>query len=286
MRIKRVHNLSKNLVSVAGLQFVREPRLGLRVRNASGAAIATDKVVALTTLYTTGGIPLVVLADADNPAHRDLYVTAAAINDGAEGFVYKAGLSEANLDTNSVAAAGDLVYLSGTAGAFAVSAPMTSVQSAVVVGTVVVKSATVGQILWHIRNGAPLAGHALQIRRRFTIAEANAGATIVPAPGTGFKLRMVDYKMIAIGANAAAVTTVDILGTQATASAKLAAVAVAGLTRSTVNTPTAANNTVLADGASFAANDANTAMTIGKTGSNVTTATDIDVVLTYAVDPA
>jgi hypothetical protein len=41
---------------------------------------------------------------------------------------------------------------------------------------------------------------------------------------------------------------------------------------------------VLADGASYAANDTNTAITIGKTGSNVTTATNIDVNLSYTIE--
>jgi hypothetical protein len=41
---------------------------------------------------------------------------------------------------------------------------------------------------------------------------------------------------------------------------------------------------VLADGASYVQNDVNTAITIGKTGSSVTTATSIDVILTYVLE--
>ena len=121
-------------------------------------------------------------------------------------------------------------------------------------------------------------------RIRFTIAEVNAGATILPAI-TGYKYRVVDAKMISIGGAAATATTVDILGTQST-SVKLVAAAVAGLTQSAVGRAGATNFSVLADGASFVANDAATAITISKTGSNVATATHIDVILDYVVEPA
>ena len=90
--------------------------------------------------------------------------------------------------------------------------------------------------------------------------------------------------MIAIGGNAATATDIRILATQEGSAVALAIVAVAGLTRSTVNKPNSANNTVLADGASFVANDVNTAITIGKTGGTLSTATHIDVILTFAAD--
>jgi predicted RecA/RadA family phage recombinase len=117
-------------------------------------------------------------------------------------------------------------------------------------------------------------------RRRCTIAEVNAGFTLLPAKA-GIQYRMVDAIMIAIGGAAATATTVDILGTQAAASVKLVAAAVAGLTQSTVGRAGATNFSVLADGASFVDNDVNTAISINKTGSNVATATHIDVLLSY-----
>lgn len=121
----------------------------------------------------------------------------------------------------------------------------------------------------------------LSKRTRFTIAQVNAGATIVPAV-TGKAIRVVGAKVIAIGGAAGAVTTVDIIGTQTTA-AKLVAFAQANLTRSTVLTDGGTGATVLADGASYVANDVSTAVTIGKTGSDVTTATHIDVILQYVL---
>jgi hypothetical protein len=71
-----------------------------------------------------------------------------------------------------------------------------------------------------------------QLRTRVTIAQVNAGLTLIPAI-SGQKLRVVDCSIIAVGGAAGAVTTVDILGTQATASVKLVAYAQASLTQST-----------------------------------------------------
>lgn len=125
-------------------------------------------------------------------------------------------------------------------------------------------------------------GMALTVRRRFTIAQVNAGATIAAAV-PGMKHRLVDAHMISVGGAAAAVTTVDILATLSAASRKLVTFAQADLAENTVRT-LVANGTVLAAGASFTQNDANTAITIGKTGSDVTTATHIDLILVYATE--
>jgi hypothetical protein len=119
-------------------------------------------------------------------------------------------------------------------------------------------------------------------RTRFTIAQVNAGATLVAAV-TGKSIRMVNCKAIAIGGAAGAVTTVDVLGTSTT-SRKLVAFAQASLTQSTVLTAGGSGATVLADGASYTANDAGTAVTVGKTGSSVTTATHIDVIFDYVLE--
>jgi hypothetical protein len=122
-------------------------------------------------------------------------------------------------------------------------------------------------------------------RIRSTIAEVNAGKTLLPAL-PGFRYVVRDVKMIAVGGAVAAATTVDVLATQGAASVKLLAVAVAALTQSALVRAGAANATILADGASFAPNDANTAVTIGKTGSTATTATNVDVIIDYAVEAA
>lgn len=132
-----------------------------------------------------------------------------------------------------------------------------------------------------VTGSAVIAGAILNVRQRFTIAEVNAGATLVPAV-TGKSIRMVGCKAIAVGGAAGAVTTVDVLGTLSTGR-KLVAFAQASLTQSTVLTDGGTGAAVLADGASYTANDVSTAVTVGKTGSSVTTATHIDVIFDYVL---
>ena len=121
------------------------------------------------------------------------------------------------------------------------------------------------------------------VRTRFTVAQVNAGATLIGAVA-GYKIRMVFCKAIAVGGAAGAVTTVDILGTQAAASVKLVAFAQASLTQSTVLADGGSGGTVLADGASHNVCDTNTAVTVGKTGASVTVATSIDIIFSYTIE--
>lgn len=142
------------------------------------------------------------------------------------------------------------------------------------------------KIATHAGTGAHLVrkkGDVQTQRFRVTIAQINAGFTLLAAL-SGFKYRLIDCLAIAIGGAVAAVTTVDLLGTQAAASVKLLAFAQAQLTQSTVNRPGVTGTAVLADGDSFEPCDNNTAITVGKTGDDVTTATHVDFVLSYAID--
>lgn len=120
-------------------------------------------------------------------------------------------------------------------------------------------------------------------RERLTIAQVNAGATVLPAT-RGYRYRLIDAALIAVGGAVGAATTVDILGTLSAASRKLLAVAIAALTQSALVRAGAANATLLADGASFTANDANTAITVSKTGADLTTATHVDVLISYVLE--
>lgn len=128
-------------------------------------------------------------------------------------------------------------------------------------------------------------GEVVNVRRRCTLAEVNAGVTLLPAV-PGMRYRMVDASAIAIGGAAGAVTTVDILATQSASSVKLAAFAQASLTQNTLLRAGASGGTILAGGVSFVANDANTAITVGKTGSDMTTATHIDISFSYVREAA
>jgi hypothetical protein len=124
-------------------------------------------------------------------------------------------------------------------------------------------------------------------RARLTLAQVNAGHSLVAAV-TGKKLRLIDAKIIAIGANLAATanaTGVAISATQAASSVALFTANLAQLTRSAVNRIGTASTAVLADGASFVANDAATAITVAAVaGTDLITSTYIDVEVTYAIE--
>jgi len=121
------------------------------------------------------------------------------------------------------------------------------------------------------------------LRTRATVAQVNAGLTLLPAIA-GLKYRLIDCTLIAIGGNAGTSTAVVILATQSAGAATLISALIAALTQSAVVKPNTANVSVLADGASFIQNDANTAITIGKTGGTLVTCTHVDVILTYAIE--
>lgn len=163
--------------------------------------------------------------------------------------------------------------------------PVTKVKSNWEGGNLVFRNAAGAEILKldAVTATVQAAGVASTIRTRVTTAQVNSGLTLLPAiPGK--KYRLIDATLIAIGGNAATADSVNIVGTQSASSATLIAAAVAALTRSAVVKPNSSNVTVLADGASFAACDENTAITIGKTGSNLATATHVDVSLSYVVE--
>lgn len=130
--------------------------------------------------------------------------------------------------------------------------------------------------------GVDVGGRVRTGRFVVTTANVNAGATLLPAiPNVQYRIH--DVAMIAVGGAATSSTSVDVLGTQAASSVKLFAGAVAGLTQDAVLRAGAANGAVLASGASFAPCDVNTAVTISKTGSNLTVATAVHVLLTYEI---
>jgi len=127
------------------------------------------------------------------------------------------------------------------------------------------------------------AEHVLCRRIIFTTAQVNAGATLVQAI-PNHKIAMTDAYVIAIGGAAGAVTTVDILATLASVSRKLVAFAQANLTQSTRVLAGGTGGTTLADGASTSFNDVGTPITVGITGSAVTTATGFVFIIYYRLE--
>jgi len=130
-----------------------------------------------------------------------------------------------------------------------------------------------------------LTGGERTLRTRVTLAQLNAGFTLLPAVA-GFIYSLIDATLIAVGGAAAVGTSVNIIGTRAAAPVQLLAVAIAALTQSAVVRAGAANAVVLADGASFTPLDVNTGITVITVGSAMTTLTNLDVVLEYTLVPA
>jgi hypothetical protein len=136
------------------------------------------------------------------------------------------------------------------------------------------------------RDGCAAGRRGLQHAQRFTVAQVNAGATR-PA---GDRCRLQAYRMVSCS---------DHFGRRrgwcrddgrhprdAGDDQRQARGVRAGIPDAERGTDcrAASGAAILADGASYAANDASTAITIGKTGATITTATHFDVILSYAIE--
>lgn len=126
------------------------------------------------------------------------------------------------------------------------------------------------------------------VRTRVTVAEMNAGKTLLGAYSGG-KWKIADVKVIAIGGNASstAATGLAIYGTQAGTATALFSVLKAALTQHAVNQINTANTSVANSGALFAANDVNTAITCKTTTASdfdLATATHFDVILSVSLE--
>lgn len=144
-------------------------------------------------------------------------------------------------------------------------------------GTIEIESGGVANVSGAIYD----TGAMRTVRVRATAAEVNAsgGKEVLPAI-EGKKYRMVDCKLIAVGGDAANATGVQIkCDTTVLVDAKIAA-----LTDSTVARAGDSNVNVLDDGASFVAQAANKSIVVVKDGSNLATATHIDVLLDYVIE--
>lgn len=151
------------------------------------------------------------------------------------------------------------------------------------IGAVVIAAASADTTGIVNLNESAVCGRIVVVRKRVAIAAINAAPVTLLNAIPGIKYRLVDAIAIAIGGAAGAVTTVDVLGVLTT-SRKLVAFAQASLTQSAVLRAGGTGAAVLADGASYTANDAGTAITASITGASITTATSIDFQVTVALE--
>lgn len=179
--IKNVRNYA-SVLRAAGFLTREAGRLnGMKVINKTGVAIAINKLVAISGYDVTSKLPKVVLADADSAdLATDVFVTLQAISNGAVGNVWKGGTSTAVLNTN-FGTVGDPVYLDVTAGAFTGTAPTGGNVRQLIVGYTMVKSATVGQIKWDIKNNPTKFG---SLDRNITTGRSVAATTAVASIAT------------------------------------------------------------------------------------------------------
>jgi hypothetical protein len=224
---------------------------------------------------------VLVVATAADQALGTMEVESFASGDVVSVRLRSAAGSRKMVASGAVTA-GNLVY--------AAASGKVASSGTVVEGIALETSTTDGDIIEVMSvSGGGLSGNqtAAQVARvRTTTANVNAGATLLPAV-PGFKYRLQDLALIAIGGNAATATGVLVRGTQSSSVVSLLDAKVAGLTRSNyLRAGTATNGVILADGASFVANDVNTAITIIKDGSDLATATHIDALLTYVLEAA
>lgn len=196
--------------------------LGLAVRNESGSTITKGSLVRVSGL-SSGAIPLITLADADGgTGFQAQYVLTADIANNANGNVYRVALVT-GLNTNALNA-GDIVYLSGTAGAYTASAPVGDIQCVQRVGMVIVKNATTGSILFDIRQPEKIGSNEIQDGAITTNKQSTAARTRVavipfslPAPTGADQLGLPRANFIC--SQAFTVVSVKVFSTTATTGA-------------------------------------------------------------------
>ena len=144
-----------------------------------------------------------------------------------------------------------------------------------------------GRLLYYERQNANLIQLDEELvhchRQNFTVAQATAVATILPAiPGLAY--RMVDCRIIARGGDAATSTSIDITATRSAAAVILVSFATTTLDDDEIHYDGESSvGTILADGASYTALDVNTAITLTEVGDATTGATSFDVIISYCL---
>jgi hypothetical protein len=135
----------------------------------------------------------------------------------------------------------------------------------------------------------PLLGIVMHLRTRVTLAEMNAGKTLLGA-AAGVAYRVNDVKVIAIGGAAAATadaTGVALYGTKAGTATAIYTALLAALTENAVCQVNTTDTSVPNAGALYTANDQNTALTCKSVSAgafDLITTTHFDILLSYCVE--
>ncbi|MHB9105759.1 MAG: hypothetical protein ACYDCO_01770 [Armatimonadota bacterium] len=139
----------EKLAGLCGVRLHLFPfAITIKVANETGGTLAKNTTVSFSGWSTTYGAVKVVKADADDPALLCDAVLGEAIANNATGQAVLIGVLS-NIDTSAIAAVGNPLYLSGTAGALSTAALTGADQVSQIVGRVKVKSATIGETFYY-----------------------------------------------------------------------------------------------------------------------------------------
>lgn len=129
--------------------------IGLSVTNKTGSDIGAGKLVYVSGYDTGTSKPKIALADQSSSAALAVYCTSAAIANNASGTVYKQ-VTITGIDTSTVSAAGDPVYL-GVSGGWTATAASAYDRQSQIVGACITKHASTGSVLIDLTAGQLIA---------------------------------------------------------------------------------------------------------------------------------
>ena len=133
-----------------------------------------------------------------------------------------------------------------------------------------------------IQGPTPATFGALTVLANVLTADINAGKILLPAI-VGSRYRILDWKLVARGGAATAVTSVDIKDTNSSP-VFVAVVLAAALTQNKVVGPGMASVTDGTSGSMGQPLTVSKGVQVAKDGSDMTTATSVDVYLVYAIE--
>jgi hypothetical protein len=177
-----------------------------------GSALAIYTSGALSVLdlvYVSGwnetlGLPAVTKADNDASGRQAQFIVRTAIAAGANGLVFTAFRSAANLNVGGTV--GDPVYLDATAGGWTLTPPTGATAVAQIVGRVAVVSGTVGVIVFDLRDFPTITENDIQ-----PLAITNASIATAAAIAYS-KLAALASARLLVGSVGNVATAVDVTG--------------------------------------------------------------------------
>jgi hypothetical protein len=165
-----------------GAAFLADDPRKITIYNGTGGAFAANDLLYIDGWNAANSKFTASKADADagKPA---MFIATGAIADMATGTIQDRFTSAANLDTSAAAAVGDPVYLSTTAGGWTLTGPAGSTARRQVIGRVVVKHASTGQIEFY--TGLETVKFGTDDLQDVSITTAKLAATSVTAAKLG-----------------------------------------------------------------------------------------------------